>query len=139
MLAPLGLSVAGFIGSLLLASLSSGYKVENLIGYAAFGAAGCLLGYAVQSRWPGAIHNGGRWVWAPLFLLLLWAVVDTWVRFSWREAKPMLWPGPDGEEAWGLLFLTLPAFGSCLYSAGVLAAAHHRIEQGRDSMPQSLD
>ena len=65
----------------------------------------------------------GRWVWILPACLFVIAFGSDWASHSWRFViAEFFWPGPNGEDWWVLMLLTVPTAGSCLYSAGIFFA-----------------
>jgi hypothetical protein len=129
--APLVNAILGFIAWYWLSQALIRLSSEYITGYLAYSIEGFLLGYAVQFLLPRAIEYGGRWIWIPPVSFLTWACIDALVRFGPRDAWDLFWPS-EGEAAWGLMFLTLPALSCCFFSIGVVTA--HR---GMPSIPRS--
>jgi len=116
-----------FFGPLILSisvgsALNSSGVAGEILPPAFAGLISFAIGMTIQQNSPNWAAIG-RWVWVLPACLFLIAFGSDWASYSWRfVTSEFFWPGPNGEDAWVEVFLTVPSACCCLYSAGIFFA-----------------
>ncbi len=120
--APAGGIIFGLIAAELVDQVS-GTRNHQLAGWLCYAFVGFAQGFLTQSVFPRAECSGGRFVWVPPVCVLAVSIFAEYRRGLEAVFREFLVLNPY-SFAQGFVsgFVTMPAFASCLYSLGILAA-----------------
>jgi hypothetical protein len=120
--APAGGFIFGLIASELLDQVS-GTRNNQLAGWLCYAFVGFAQGFLTQSVFPRSECSGGRFIWVLPVCVLAVSVFAEYRHGLETVFREFLVLNPY-SFAQGFVsgFVTMPAFASCLYSLGILAA-----------------
>ena len=106
----------GFEFGLLATGANGASAVANGLGYALCGLTGFGLGRLVKHWMPRVAQSGGTIVGVAPALVLIFALLNEFRMGNYKiDSYFVARPGMGGE-GWGIIVLTIPAVGCCLYS-----------------------
>ena len=116
----------GFLGGLIATELFdqvSGTRDNQFASWLCYALAGFGQGFMIQAAFRRAASSGGRFVWIPPGALLAYFVFLERGRTLEVLFRDFLFVDPYSFERGGLsAYITMPAFASCCYVLGVIAA-----------------
>ena len=110
----------GFEFGLLATGANGSSTAANALGYALCGLTGFGLGRLVKHWMPRVAQSGGIIVGIAPALVLIFALLNEFRMGNYKIDSYFIARPGMGGEGWGIIVLTIPAVGCCLYS---LAAA----------------
>jgi hypothetical protein len=119
----------GFEFGMLATGAKGTSAAANTLGYVLCGLTGFGLGRLVKHWQPRVAQSGGAIVGVAPALVLILALLNQFRMGNYRIDSYFIARPGMGGEGWGIIFLTIPAVGCCLYS--LATALPKRFWRGR--------